>query len=65
MGSLVKISYANGFPPLTEKQILEIEEAKKSPIVYDDDCPELTEEQYAELEEIVKERARKQKMKIA
>lgn len=31
--------------PLTPEQIAEIEEAKKHPIVFDEDCPEMTEEQ--------------------
>ncbi|MCD8370805.1 MAG: hypothetical protein LUC94_10865 [Clostridiales bacterium] len=31
----------NGQKP-TPEQILEVEDAKKSPIVFDDDCPELS-----------------------
>lgn len=36
-----KISFENGQKP-TEEQIREVEEAKKQPIVFDDDCPELS-----------------------
>lgn len=35
------VEYVKG-QKLTEKQIMEIEEAKKKPIVYDEDSPELT-----------------------
>ena len=41
---------------LSEKQIKEIEEARKNPVVFDEDAPELTEEQYAEMAEIAKAR---------
>ncbi len=30
--------------PLTEKQLKEIEEAKKRPITFDEDCMEMTDE---------------------
>mgnify|MGYP006916075573 CR=1 FL=1 len=35
----------------TEDQVAEIEEAKKKPIVFDDDCPEITEENNPKLYE--------------
>ena len=38
----------------TEAQIAEIEEAKKKPIVFDEDCPEITEENTPELYEAMK-----------
>ena len=31
--------------PLTPEQLAEIEEARKHPIVFDEDCPEMTDEQ--------------------
>lgn len=41
---LVSYSRKRG-TPLTPEQIAEIEEARKHPIVFDEDCPEMTEEQ--------------------
>lgn len=41
---LVSYSRKRG-TPLTAEQIAEIEEARKHPIAFDEDCPELTEEQ--------------------
>lgn len=38
--------------PLTPEQIAEIEEARKSPIVFDEDCPEMTEEQLAQFKRV-------------
>ncbi len=49
---------------LTEDQIREIEEAKKRPIVYDDDCPKLTMEQYAEMAEIARKQRRERKKQV-
>jgi len=49
---------------LTEAQIREIEEAKKHPIVYDDDCPMLTMEQYAEMAEIARKQRKERKKQV-
>ena len=44
---------------LTEKQLKEIEEAKKHPIVFDEDCPELSPAMMEELRRAVIERNRR------
>ncbi|GHV72491.1 hypothetical protein AGMMS49928_29530 [Spirochaetia bacterium] len=47
MAEMVRHTHTAG-SGLTIEQLAEIEDAKKYPIVFDDDCPELTEEQLAE-----------------
>jgi len=39
---------------LTEKEILELDEAKNNPIVYDEDCPPMTEAQIQKAREYIK-----------
>lgn len=41
---MTKIFVLNNGQELTEEQLREIEEAKKSPIVFDEDCEELSPE---------------------
>ncbi|MCD8082793.1 MAG: hypothetical protein LUE86_04510 [Clostridiales bacterium] len=48
----------NGQKPTTE-QLLEIEDAKKSPIVFDDDCPELSPAMMKAFKSIVVQRNRR------
>lgn len=43
---------------LTEEQVKEIEEAKKYPITYDEDCPELTPEMEKQFKVVAKMRNR-------
>ncbi|MCR4935084.1 MAG: hypothetical protein K5990_01210 [Oscillospiraceae bacterium] len=38
--------------PLAPEQIAEIEEAKRHPIVFDEDCPELSEEQLRQFKRV-------------
>lgn len=45
MGNLVSYTLPETLPPLTPEQKMELEEAKKLPFVYDEDCPPLTDEQ--------------------
>ncbi|MDR1323383.1 MAG: BrnA antitoxin family protein [Candidatus Margulisbacteria bacterium] len=40
----------------TKKQLMEIREAAKHPIVFDEDCPELTDEELAEFAELARKR---------
>ena len=49
---------------LTAEQIAEIEEAKKSPIVFDEDCPKLTAEQYREFARIAKAHREERKRQV-
>ena len=65
MDNLVRVSYENGFPPLTDKQLRELEEAENSAVVYDEDCPPLTEKQLTQMEAIVKERVNRHKLYVA
>ncbi len=55
----IKYTIKKGQKP-TETQIAEIEEAKKMPITFDEDCPEITEESnpklYAAMKQAVIER---------
>ncbi len=46
--AIVRMVVRPGDKP-TEKQIEEIREAAKRPIVFDEDCPEYTEEEYREM----------------
>lgn len=43
----------------TEKQLQEVEEAKKHPIVFDEDCPELSPAMYKAFRSSVIQRNRK------
>ena len=45
MGNLVKYTLPKTPMPLTSAQRKELEEAKKLPFVYDEDCPPQTEEE--------------------
>ena len=45
MGNLVKYTLPKNPLPLTEEQKREIEEARKLPFVYDEDCPPQTKEE--------------------
>jgi len=61
--AIIKKTVVRGQQP-TEKQIKEIREAMKRPIVFDDDSPELTPEQYAEMAEIARRRRSGQKKPV-
>ena len=50
----------NGQKP-TEEQLREIEEAKKQPIVFDEDCPELSSAMMKAFRSAVVQRNRKKK----
>ncbi|MBR2215507.1 MAG: hypothetical protein IJ849_07090 [Selenomonadaceae bacterium] len=54
MAIVRKIIY-EGMKP-TPKQIREVEEAYKHPVVYDEDCPELTDKQLDEIAALVRAR---------
>ena len=45
MGNLVSYNLPATPLPLTPEQKAELEDAKKMPFVYDEDCPPLTDEQ--------------------
>jgi hypothetical protein len=47
---------------ITEEQIREIEEAKKSPITFDEDCPELSPAMMKAFKCAVRQRDRREKM---
>ncbi|MCM1330068.1 MAG: BrnA antitoxin family protein [Ruminococcus sp.] len=53
---MVRTHYIDFSKGLTEEQLKELEEAEKSPIVYDEDCPELTDEQLRQFRRISDER---------
>ncbi len=42
MSEIVYYKITGNMEPLTEKQLELLEEAKRTPIVFDEDCPELT-----------------------
>ena len=48
----------------SEKQLKEVEEAAKKPIVYDEDSPALTETQYAQMAEAAKQRKKMNKKTV-
>ena len=59
---MVKIYITEPNQNLTEEQHKEIEEAKKNPIVFDEDCPELSPTMIKAFRYAVIQRNRKKKM---
>lgn len=55
MGKIIRTVIMSGQKP-TEEQIREIEDARKRPVVPDEDCPELTPEEYRKMAEIAGKR---------
>ena len=50
--------------PLSPEQLQELEELKKAPIVYDEDCPPLTAEELDRVAAIVRERKRAEELNL-
>ena len=47
--------------PLTNEQLIELDEASKKSIIVDDECPEITEAEFAQFAEIAQKRREERK----
>ena len=50
--------------PLTNEQLIELDEASKKSIIVDDECPEITEAEFAQFAEIAQKRREERKNPI-
>ena len=62
MAIVTSVLYGNEKP--TKKQIAEIRQAAKMPIVYDEDCPPLTKDQLKEFARIAQEQRKLRKKQV-